>query len=85
MQGKAEDAGGLTPAKDDNAAMRPLYPRAFARNSDDCYIWFPDDNKEFTKSVGVAPAAWRRRTDVMNWIKKPFGPGGLKGYPQSRD
>ena len=37
MQGKAEDAGGLTPAKDDNAAMRPLYPRAFARNSDDCY------------------------------------------------
>ncbi len=26
MQGKAEDAGGLTPAKDDNAAMRPLYP-----------------------------------------------------------
>ncbi|WP_278719581.1 hypothetical protein, partial [Bacteroides caecimuris] len=50
------------------------------------YIYgFPDDNKEFTKSVGVAPAAWRRRTDVMNWIKKPFGPGGLKGYPQSRD
>ena len=37
MQGKAEDAGGLTPAKDDNAAMRPLYPRTFARNSDDCY------------------------------------------------
>ncbi len=37
MQGKAEDAGGLTPAKDDNAAMRTLYPRAFARNSDDCY------------------------------------------------
>ena len=37
MQGKAEDAGGLTPAKDDNAAMRALYPRAFARNSDDCY------------------------------------------------
>ena len=37
MQGKAEDAGGLTPAKDDNAAMRPLYPRAFARISDDCY------------------------------------------------
>ena len=36
-QGKAEDAGGLTPAKDGNAAMRPLYPRAFARNSDDCY------------------------------------------------
>ncbi len=26
MQGKAEDEGGLTPAKDDNAAMRPLYP-----------------------------------------------------------
>ena len=39
MQGKAEDAGGLTPAKDDNAAMRPLYPRAFARNSDDCYSY----------------------------------------------
>ena len=37
MQGKAEDAGGLTPAKDDNAAMRTLYPRTFARNSDDCY------------------------------------------------
>ena len=37
MQGKAEDAGGLTPAKDDNAAMRALHPRAFARNSDDCY------------------------------------------------
>ena len=37
MQGKAEDAGGLTPAKDDNAAMRALYPRTFARNSDDCY------------------------------------------------
>ena len=37
MQGKAEDAGGLTPAKDDNAAMRTLYPRTFAWNSDDCY------------------------------------------------
>ena len=37
MQGKAEDAGGLTPAKDGNAAMRPLYPRAFARISNDCY------------------------------------------------
>ena len=37
MQGKAEDAGGLTPAKDDNAAMRALYPRTFAGNSDDCY------------------------------------------------
>ncbi len=37
MQGKAKDAGGLTPAKDDNAAMRALYPRTFARNSDDCY------------------------------------------------
>ena len=24
MQGKAEDAGGLTPVKDDNAAMRTL-------------------------------------------------------------
>ena len=34
---RAEDAGGLTPAKDDNAAMRALYPRAFARISDDCY------------------------------------------------
>ena len=29
MQGKAEDAGGLTPAKDDNAAMRTLYPPNF--------------------------------------------------------
>ena len=37
MQGKAKDAGGLTPAKDDNAALRALYPRTFARNSDDCY------------------------------------------------
>lgn len=37
MQGKAKDAGGLTPAKDDNAAMRALYPRTFVRNSDDCY------------------------------------------------
>ena len=37
MQGKAEDAGGLTPAKDGNAAMRTLYPRTFAWNSDDCY------------------------------------------------
>ena len=37
MQGKAEDASGLTPAKDDNAAMRTLYPRTFATNSDDCY------------------------------------------------
>ena len=36
-QGKAEDAGGLAPAKDDNAAMRTLYPRTFATNSDDCY------------------------------------------------
>ena len=37
MQGKAEDAGGLTPVKDGNAAMRTLYPRTFAGNSDDCY------------------------------------------------
>ena len=37
MQGKAEDAGGLTPVKDGNAAMRTLYLRTFARNSDDCY------------------------------------------------
>ena len=37
MQSKAEDAGGLSPAKDDNAAMRTLYLRTFARNSDDCY------------------------------------------------
>ena len=37
MQGKAEDADGLTPAKDDNAAMCALYPRTFARNFDDCY------------------------------------------------
>ncbi len=37
MQGKAEDAGGLTPVKDDNAAMRTLYLRTFARNSYDCY------------------------------------------------
>ena len=37
MQGKAEDTGGLSPVKDDNAAMRTLYLRTFARNSDDCY------------------------------------------------
>ena len=37
MQGKAEDADGLSPVKDDNAAMRTLYLRTFARNSDDCY------------------------------------------------
>ncbi len=37
MQGKAEDAGGLSPVKDDNTAMRTLYLRTFARNSDDCY------------------------------------------------
>ena len=36
-QGKAKDAGGLTPANDDNAALRDCYPRTFARNSDDCY------------------------------------------------
>ena len=41
MQGKAEDAGGLTPAKDGNAVIRALYPRTFARNSDDCYKKFP--------------------------------------------
>ena len=37
MQSKAEDAGGLSPVKDDNTAMRTLYLRTFARNSDDCY------------------------------------------------
>jgi len=36
-QGKAKDAGGLTPAKDDSAALRDCRPRIFARNSDDCY------------------------------------------------
>ena len=36
-QGKAEDAGGLAPVKDDNAAIRTLYPRSFAGYSDDCY------------------------------------------------
>ena len=36
-QGKAKDAGGLTPAKDDNAALRDCYSRTFAGNSDDCY------------------------------------------------
>ncbi len=43
MQGKAEDAGGLSPAKDDNAAMRTLYPRTFAWNSDDCYKYHTTD------------------------------------------
>ena len=37
MQSKAEDAGGLSPVKDDSTAMRTLYLRTFARNSDDCY------------------------------------------------
>ena len=27
LQGKAEDAGGLTPVKDDNAAMRKSSPK----------------------------------------------------------
>jgi len=39
VQSKAEDAGGLSPVKDDNTAMRTLYLRTFARNSDDCYRW----------------------------------------------
>ncbi len=39
MQGKAEDAGGLTSVKDDNTAMHTLYLRTFARNSDDCYSY----------------------------------------------
>ena len=30
MQGKAEDAGGLTPTKDDNEAMRKSGPKANA-------------------------------------------------------
>ena len=40
-QGKAEDAGGLTPAKDDNAAMRHLHPRTFVRYFEDCYSIVP--------------------------------------------
>lgn len=32
MQGKAKDAGGLAPVKDDNAAMRHLNPRTFVGN-----------------------------------------------------
>lgn len=35
-QGKAEDAGWLTPVKDDNEAMRHLYPRTFGGNSAGC-------------------------------------------------
>ena len=55
MQGKAEDAGGLTPAKDDNAAMRTLYPRAFARNSDDCYrYWAGRNSRGVTQYDGEA-------------------------------
>lgn len=30
----------MTPVKDDNAVMRDLYPRTFARNFDDCYKLF---------------------------------------------
>jgi hypothetical protein len=37
VQGKTEDAGGLSPVKDNNVAMRTLHLRTFARNSDDCY------------------------------------------------
>lgn len=35
-QGKAEDAGGLTPVKDDNVAMHHLNPRTFVRNYAGC-------------------------------------------------
>ena len=44
-QGKAKDAGGLTPAKDDNAALRDCYSRTFAGNSDDCYRLPPYVNR----------------------------------------
>ena len=37
VQGMTEDAGGLSPVKDNNVAMRTLHLRTFARNSDDCY------------------------------------------------
>ena len=63
MQGKAEDEGGLTPAKDDNAAMRPLYPRAFARNSDDCYSYCITFFMKIQPEISLLPAkadtGWR--------------------------
>ena len=54
MQGKAEDAGGLTPVKDGNAAMRTLYLRTFARNSDDCYS-IPHSSPSGNMIPGAAP------------------------------
>ena len=50
-QGKAKDAGGLTPAKDDNAALRDCYSRTFAGNSDDCY------NQIFSIGTASEPCA----------------------------
>ena len=37
VRGKTEDADGLTPVKDDNAAPCHLGPRTFVRYFDDCY------------------------------------------------
>ncbi len=63
MHGKAEDAGGLTPAKDDNAAMRALHPRAFARNFGDCYKGpvcrtYPIDGPSFGWNSGAQRKEW---------------------------
>ncbi len=69
MQGKAEDAGGLTPAKDDNAAMRTLYPRAFARNSEDCYSYC------ITFFMKIQPEISEAELDGSEWNR--LVPGGF--------
>ena len=53
----------LTPAKDDNAAMRALYPRAFARISDDCYKDIMIRKYETTNDRGMeeVPEMWKDR------------------------
>lgn len=37
VRGKAEEAGGLTPAKDDGEVLRHLGPRTFVGYFDYCY------------------------------------------------
>lgn len=43
-QEKAEDAGGLSPVRDDNAAMGHLNPRTFDRNFAGCSSGYISDN-----------------------------------------
>jgi hypothetical protein len=77
VHGKAEDAGGLTPAKDDNAAMRALHPRAFARNFGDCYKGpvcrtYPIDGPSFGWNSGAQRKEWipRRGQERLAIFKK---------------